>query len=92
MDGTILLFTGLVVVCAGIILSVYEEWSKSGLTDTSYASLFLWIVGLATIACWGLLGHYLVLSAMLLAPIVLFSWWILLKLRDARHRCHGKRR
>lgn len=47
-----LLPVSLVCITGGIILSVYEEWDRAGLTDTSLTSLACWVLGLCGVAGW----------------------------------------
>lgn len=80
--GEWLLPVSLAVLSAGIILSVYEEWAKSGLDDTSFASLALWMVGLSGLLAWGLLAHQLYASLVILAPLSVFGYWFVKKWHD----------
>ena len=81
-----LLLASLLFVVGGIILSVWEEWAKSGLTDTSVLSLLLWLVGLLGFTAWGLLVHASAVALIGLVPAGVFAWWLLLKWRDRTRR------
>jgi hypothetical protein len=82
-----LLPLSLLMISGGITLSVYEEWAKSGLTDTSKASLACWIVGLCGVAVWGLFERDSWVFLVAIAPAALFSYWMFLKIQDAsRHK------
>jgi glucose uptake protein GlcU len=76
---------GFVVV--GIIVSVLEEWKKSGLTDTSFVTLLCWVIGLSGIGYWGFVVQQQQVAIVAFLPVALFLYWIALKLRDRRtHR------
>lgn len=76
-----LLVLSLVLIIGGNVLSVVEEWSKRGLTDTSYATLLLWVVGLLGLTCWGAVAaHDPLIALTAFFPSVLFFYWIVLKL------------
>ncbi len=81
-----LLPLSLACVIFGIILSVLEEWRKSGLTDTSFTTLIAWTIGLIGLAFYGLLEHAQLASLIAFLPAMLFVYWILLKLKDRRRR------
>lgn len=84
-----LLPLSLLVITAGIVLSVYEEWADRGLTDTSYTSLSCWVVGLIGIAAWGVVEHDSWVFLATMAPAALFMYWILLKAQGrSRRRKH----
>jgi|CXWL01.1.fsa_nt_gi hypothetical protein len=70
----------LLLVTGGIVLSVYEEWEKVGLTDTSYSTLCLWVAGLLGISFWGWLKLDVLIALTALAPVGLFVYWIYLKI------------
>lgn len=71
-------------VVLGIIVSVLEEWKKSGLTDTSFTTLGCWILGLSGIGYWGVKEQEQIAAWVTVVPIVLFSYWVVLKLKDWR--------
>lgn len=74
-------------VTGGIIISVLEEWRKSGLTDTSYLTLVCWVVGLSGIGYWGWVDQQQWTAGAAVLPVPVFLYWIGLKLRDRRtHR------
>lgn len=84
-----LIVFGVACLMMGIILSVWEEWPRQGIGDTSFASLFLWLAGgLSLLATTGLLQEWLLLAAVA-APTAIILYWILHKWhmrRRARHR------
>ena len=77
-----LLPVSLAVLSAGIIVSVYEEWAKSGLDDTSFLSLALWITGLAGLLAWGVVDRETWASAVVGVPLVIFAYWTWKKWHD----------
>jgi hypothetical protein len=86
-----LLPVSLAVLSAGIIVSVYEEWAKSGLDDTSFLSLALWIMGLAGVMAWGIVDRDTWSSAVVGVPLVIFAYWFVKKWHD-RHVVKRRRR
>ena len=81
-----LLPLSLLLITAGIVLSVHEEWADRGLTDTSYTSLWCWVAGLLGITGWGLLEHDSLVAMITLLPAGLFGYWIWLKHQGTRRR------
>jgi len=81
-----LLPIALSLISAGIIVSVLEEWQKWGLTDTSFTSLWCWVLGLCGVAVWGIVGRDLWVFGLTALPAGLFLYWIALKAKDRRKR------
>ena len=81
-----LLPVSLFIVSAGIALSVYEEWERAGLTDTSLTSLACWFIGLCGIAGWGIFERDSWVFIVAIVPAALFLYWIVLKMRDGSRR------
>lgn len=81
-----LLPVSLLIISAGITLSVYEEWERAGLTDTSMTTLALWASGLCGIATWGVLERASWVFLVAVAPAGLFVYWMILKGHDRGRR------
>ena len=81
-----LLPLSLLLVSVGIALSVYEEWERAGLTDTSFSSLLCWVGGLCGVAVWGLVEQDSWVFIATIAPAALFTYWIALKTQDKTRR------
>lgn len=86
-----LLPVSLVCITGGIILSVYEEWDRAGLTDTSLTSLACWVLGLCGVAGWGVLERDSWVFLVAVAPTGLFVYWMILKGRDRSRTRRGRR-
>ena len=77
-----MLAVSLLFLTGGMALSVVEEWDKCGLTDTSYATLGLWVVGLVGMAVCGVLMKNALLAVVALCAAVLFVGWAWMKVID----------
>lgn len=75
----------LVLLLAGIALSLIEEWPKQGLTDTSYVTLVLWLSGQSgfVLLAWSL--GYLVATVILAVSITATLYAVGRKVYDHRH-------
>ena len=81
---------GLALYVGASVLSVVEEWPKQGLTDTSYKSLALWMVGSLVLAGGAIVAGYLLMLTVCLTSLLATSIGLVLKLKDRsvyrRHR------
>ena len=77
-----LLTIGLMLYGAGSFLQIWEEWQERGLTDTSFKSLGLLILGPACIAWATRELHSATLAVAAGLPGLLAAWLYIWKLRD----------
>lgn len=80
MEFIWMLWVGFGLLSLGILMSVWEEWPRQGIGDTSYLSLSLWILGTAGIIVWALFVRSWTLVAMGLVPMGFFVYWVIHKI------------
>lgn len=92
MDIDWLATFGVVLYTAGVVKSVVEEWPERGLTDTSYTSLWCWLMGSGALCAWAVASQPIAVGVCGAVPPMIYGYWIGRKLQDGqavsrRRRC-----
>lgn len=83
--GEAIITVGFFLFAGASLLSVLEEWPKQGLTDTSYLTLVLWVLGGVVVSIGAIILLMIGLACVGSLAAAIAGYGIQMKLYDHRH-------